>query len=115
MRNMKGFNSFNEGDINYKHDWMKPDHPIREELDFNLNQMLVWLKDLGYRVAVNGWIDKNPYVWIRFNKNIGKDQEVLETIDTIKDYLTNKGFKVWREDINKSSQINHQIYIYFEL
>lgn len=114
MKNMKGFKHFNESDITYKHDWTRPDHPVREDLDFNLNQMLVWLKDYGYRVAVNGWIDE-PYVWIKFNKNIGKDEEVLETIDTIKNYLTSKGCKVWRNDINENSQANHQIYIYFEL
>ena len=115
MKNMKGFNRFNEGNIDHKHDWMRPDHPVREDLELNLYQMLVWLKDYGYRVAINGWILDRPYVWIKFNKTIGKDEEVLETIDTIKNYLKSKGLIYWQDDINENSQLNHQVYIYFEL
>ena len=40
---------------------------------------------------------------------------VSHNLDTIKNYLTSKGCKVWRNDINENSQANHQIYIYFEL
>lgn len=110
MKYMMPFRPFLE---NYKEDWMKPNSDIREGLEFDINQILIWLKDYGYRYMISGWIGDSPYIWIKIDKSIGKEEEVLEAIETIKNYLNGNGYKFWINEINKDSFRNHQFYINF--
>lgn len=104
--------------IEYREDWMKPNSPIREKLETDINDILQDIKDYGYRTMISGWVlssfQKCPYVWIQVNTNLGHNDEVFETIERIKHYLELEGYKFWLEEINPESLTKRQIYTYFD-
>lgn len=104
--------------INYKYDWAMPKSPVRIEVNNELNDILLEAKDLGYGVGT-GWVEA-PYAWIGVklkDRLVGEVtskkrrdiffEQVSDTVERIKDYLTSKGFKT--REVNLKSQI----YIYF--
>lgn len=105
---------------NYDADWKMPKNPIREMLEFDLRDILLEIKDLGYSIQLSGFISgfEKPYVWI-CNKDNGRRvpinfEEIEDTLLRIEDYLDIQGFQTSREIINQGKR-GEQLYIYFDL
>ena len=106
----------------YDADWKKPGNPIREELEKYLREILLEITDLGYRPSISGFTrgvssfrTNSPYVWIKNGRRLPHDEfwnDVSDTVERIKHYLTDNGFKVNQEILNEGSS-HEQIYIYF--
>ena len=124
MKHLRRYNDIKEshihGGITYRYDWAMPKSPIRIEVNNELNDILLEAKDLGYGVGT-GWVE-TPYAWIGVklkDKLVGEVtdsskkrrdtffEQVSDTVERIKDYLTSKGFKI------KEVNLKSQIYIYF--
>ena len=102
----------------YNADWKRPGNPVREELEFELREIFLEITDLGYRPQLSGFVahHNDPYVWICNKRRKSHDEfwnDVSDTVERIKDYLTDKGFKVNQEILNEGSS-TEQIYIYFD-
>lgn len=111
MKSIKEYKVF-ESTISYSADWKNPKSPIRRELEEDLKDILLELRDAGYHTLVGGWIQssQHPYVWIKRSKTTGHISSGV--IERISDYLKLKGFKTKVEIINGGT--NEQIYIYFD-
>jgi hypothetical protein len=103
----------------YDADWKRPGNPVREELEKYLREILLEITDLGYRPQLSGFTkgfsEHGPYVWICNQRRLPHDEfwnDVSDTVERIKDYLTDNGFKVSQEILNEGSS-SEQIYIYF--
>jgi hypothetical protein len=109
--------NISDSKIEYDADWKRPGNPVREELEFELREIFLEITDLGYRPQLSGFVahHNDPYVWICNQRRKSHDEfwnDVSDTVERIKDYLTDKGFKVNQEILNEGSS-NEQIYIYF--
>jgi hypothetical protein len=106
--------------VEYNADWKRPGNPVREELEKYLREILLEISDLGYRPQLSGFtkvFSESPYVWIRNFKRLPHDEfwnEVNDTLESVKDYLTDTGFKVRQEILNEGSS-REQVYIYFDM
>jgi hypothetical protein len=110
--------------IEYDADWKRPGNSIREMLEVELREILLEITDLGYTPSLSGFtrgfsaFQKNtPYVWIKNGRRLPHDEfwnEITDTVERVKDYLTDKGFKVRQEILNEGSS-HEQVYIYFNL
>jgi hypothetical protein len=108
----------------YDIDWKKPGNPIREMLEVELREILLEVIDMGYRPQLGGFIKgfseliiRSPYVWICNQKRLSHDDfwnEINDTIERVKDYLSEKGFNVYQDIINEGSR-TEQVYIYFNI
>jgi hypothetical protein len=105
----------------YDSDWKKPGNPIREMLEVDLREILLEITDLGYRPQLSGFtkgISENiPYVWISNHRRLPHDEfwnEITDTVERVKDYLTDKEFKVSQTILNEGSR-HEQVYIYFNI
>jgi hypothetical protein len=108
----------------YDTDWKKPGNPIREMLEVDIREILLEITDLGYRPQLSGFtkgfselIIRSPYVWICNQKRLSHDDfwnEINDTIERVKDYLSEKGFNVYQDIINEGSR-TEQVYIYFNI
>lgn len=102
----------------YDADWKRPGNPVREELEKYLREILLEITDLGYRPQLSGFtkgFSESPYVWIKNGRRLSHDEfwnEISDTVERIKEYLTGNGFKVRQEILNEGSS-HEQIYIYF--
>jgi hypothetical protein len=126
MRYLKPYKIFESDKPEYDDDWKRPGNPVREELEVELREILLEVIDLGYRPSLSGFTrgisraigKKNtPYVWIKNGRRLPHDEfwnEITDTVERIKDYLTEKGFKVSQNILNEGSQ-NEQVYIYFDM
>jgi hypothetical protein len=104
----------------YDADWKRPGNPVREELEKYLREILLEITDLGYRPQLSGFTkgfsEHGPYVWICNQRRLSHDEfwnEISDTVERIKHYLTDNGFKVGQEILNEGSS-HEQIYIYFD-
>lgn len=112
-------------DMKYDAEWKVPTHPIREKLESDLNDILLEVRDLGYRYHLGGFVknERCPYVWIRNNNKVDSNMvlmfkktewlKIKDTIDRVIDYLELEGFKT-KLDVLRKGENNEQIYIYFE-
>lgn len=104
--------------IEYDAGWKRPGNPVREELEKYLREILLEVTDLGYRPQLSGFtkeFSESPYVWISNQRRLSHDEfwnEVNDTVERIKDYLTDNGFNVSQDIINQGKS-SEQIYIYF--
>ena len=124
MKHIKTYNLFES--IEYDADWKRPGNPVREELEVELREILLEVIDLGYRPSLSGFTrgisraigKKNtPYVWIKNGRRLPHDEfwnEITDTVERIKYYLTDKGFKVRQKILNEGSS-HEQVYIYFDM
>jgi hypothetical protein len=121
MKHIKTYNLFES--IEYNADWKRPGNPIREMLEVELREIFLEITDLGYRPQLGGFVAhrpkwKNvPYVWIKNVKRLSHDEfwnEITDVVERVKDYLTDKGFKVNQEILNEGSS-HEQVYIYFDM
>jgi hypothetical protein len=119
MKYLKTYNKLSESiKPEYDTDWKRPGNPVREELEKYLREILLEITDLGYRPQLSGFtkgISKSPYVWIKNGRRLPHDEfwnDVSDTVERIKDYLTDNGFKVNQYILNEGGS-NEQIYIYF--
>jgi hypothetical protein len=105
--------SFVYKDINYKYEWAMANSPIRRELEADIDNMLLDVKDLYYAVST-GWIS-DPCVWIGKSnrRRTFEMSEVSETINRIKEFLIFEGFTVSESDLKDRDGNPTQIYIYF--
>jgi len=116
-------NNISEGLV-YDVEWKKPGNPIREMLEVDIREILLEITDLGYRPQLSGFtkgfselIIRSPYVWICNQKRLSHDDfwnEIDDTIERVKDYLSEKGFNVYQDIINEGSR-TEQVYIYFNI
>jgi hypothetical protein len=119
MKYLKTYNKLSESiKPEYNADWKRPGNPVREELEFELREIFLEITDLGYRPQLGGFVahHNDPYVWICNKRRKSHDEfwnDVSDTVERIKDYLTDKGFKVNQEILNEGSS-TEQIYIYFD-
>jgi hypothetical protein len=108
----------------YDDEWKKPGNPIREMLEVELREILLEVIDMGYRPQLGGFIKgfseliiRSPYVWICNQKRLSHDDfwnEITDTVERVKDYLSEKGFNVYQDIINEGSKNkSEQVYIYF--
>lgn len=100
--------SFEYKGVKYKYEWCMANSPIRQELERNISDIQLEAKDMGYAVS-HGWV-QDPYVWIgckALRKKSFDLEELSDTIERLKDYLTSQGFEI---DI---LNLPNQIYIYF--
>lgn len=122
-----GFPSYKEDNVSesieYNADWKRPGNSIREMLEVELREILLEITDLGYRPQLGGFVAhrtkwKNvPYVWIKNVKRLPHNEfwnEITDVVERVKDYLTDKRFKVRQEIINEGSS-HEQVYIYFNM
>ena len=98
----------------YKYEWSLPKSPIRSEINANLMDILLEVKDLGYGAHV-GWV--TPHVWIgrKLFSKLKFDTEVVnDTVERVKDYLISEGFEV-KESVIQSTHTGNitEINIYF--
>ena len=116
MKHLKKYKIFESDKPEYDADWKRPGNPVREELEKYLREILLELTDLGYRPQLSGFIKgSSPYVWICNQRRLSHDEfwnDINDTVESIKDYLTDNGFKVNQEILNEGSS-HEQIYIYF--
>ena len=102
----------------YDAEWKKPGNPVREELEKYLREILLELNDLGYRPQLSGFVkafDTGPYVWICNQRRLPHDEfwnDINDTVESIKNYLTDNGFSINQKIINEGSS-HEQVYIYF--
>lgn len=119
MKYLKPYSKLSESQIEYDADWKRPSNPVRKELEINLREILLEINDLGYRPQLSGFtkgFSQEPYVWICNQKRLSHDEfwnEVNDTVERIKDYLTDNGFNVSQDIINEGKS-SEQIYIYFD-
>jgi hypothetical protein len=119
MKYLKPYSKLSESQIEYDADWKRPSNPVRKELEINLREILLEINDLGYRPQLSGFtkaFSQDPYVWICNQKRLSHDEfwnEVNDTVERIKDYLTDNGFNVSQDIINQGKS-SEQIYIYFD-
>lgn len=104
-------------ELEYDAEWKKPGNHVREELEKYLREILLEIIDLGYRPQLSGFVTKgsNPYVWICNQRRLPHDEfwnDINDTVESIKDYLTDNGFSVSQEILNEGSS-HEQVYIYF--
>lgn len=103
--------------LEYNADWKKHDSSIRKELELDLNDILLEINDLGFKSHISGWTQGNehPYVWIRRTKDspVPMKDHTHETVERIKDYLSQKGYQT-KVDIINVDRPAMQIYIYFD-
>jgi hypothetical protein len=104
----------------YDDEWKKPGNPIREMLEVELREILLEVIDMGYRPQLSGFTKgfskSGPYVWI-CNRRLSHDDfwnEITDTVERVKDYLSEKGFNVYQDIINEGSR-TEQVYIYFNI
>ena len=130
MMYLKPYKIFESDKPEYDADWKRPGNPLREELEVELREILLEITDLGYRPSLSGFTrgfskfqTNTPYVWIRnvrtfpFKKGISHDEfwnEITDTVERIKDYLTGKGFEVSQNILNEGTS-HEQVYIYFDM
>jgi DNA polymerase III epsilon subunit-like protein len=118
------YNKINESsNPEYDSDWKRPGNTVREMLEVELREILLEIIDLGYRPSLSGFTrgfsefqTNTPYVWIKNGRRLPHDEfwnEITDTVERIKDYLTDKGFKV-RQDILNEGSSHEQVYIYFD-
>lgn len=116
MKHIKTYNLFES--IEYDADWKRPGNPVREELEIELREILLEINDLGYRPQLSGFVGpESPYVWIKNGRRLSHDEfwnEITDVVERVKDYLTDKEFKVRQEIINEGSS-HEQVYIYFDM
>lgn len=104
--------------LSYNADWKKHDSPVRAELEKDLNDILLEVKDLGFRSHISGWTDgtNHPYVWIKATSKTPTPmvEHTRDVVERIKDYLSQKEYQTKVDTLNddKSSM---QIYIYFDI
>jgi len=97
-------------------DWKKPDSPIRTELVNDLEDILIDLVDLDYRVRIGGFIKSAgtpPYIWIKNRIGDINWEEVDPVIERIEKFLDLEGFR-WLRLKEIIGKINKEIYIYFD-
>lgn len=117
--------------LKYDSDWKLPNSSIRVQLERDLEDILLDIKDLGYQYQISGFIDTSksspPYIWISnksFKGNIGgfttkripiNHEEIEDTLLRIEDYLNSMGFVIIDKNIINPGKNTEQIYIYFDL
>lgn len=118
--------------LKYDSDWKLPNSPIRVQLERDLEDILLDIKDLGYYYQISGFINTSksspPYIWI-CNKSF-KDvdiggfttkripinhEEIEDTLLRIEDYLNSMGLVIIDKNIINPGKNTEQIYIYFDL
>lgn len=103
--------------LEYNADWKRHDSQIRKELELDLNDILLEINDLGFKSHISGWIKGNdhPYVWIRRTtySPVPMKDYTHETVERIKDYLSQKGYQT-KVDVINVDRPAMQIYIYFD-
>lgn len=124
--------------LKYDSDWKLPNSPIRVQLERDLEDILLDIKDLGYQYQISGFSryqfrintskSSPPYIWI-CNKSF-KDvdiggfttkripinhEEIEDTLFRIEDYLNSMGFVIIDKNIINPGKNTEQIYIYFDL
>ena len=121
MRYLKPYKIFEADKPEYDTDWKRLGNPVREELEVELREILLEVIDMGYRPQLSGFTkgfsESGPYVWICNQRRKSHDEfwnEITDTVERIKDYLTEKGFNVSQEIINEGTR-NEQVYIYFNM
>ena len=121
MRYLKPYKIFEADKPEYDTDWKRPGNPVREELEVELREILLEVIDMGYRPQLSGFTkgfsESGPYVWICNQRRKSHDEfwnEITDTVERIKDYLTEKRFNVSQEIINEGTR-NEQVYIYFNM
>ena len=121
MKYLKPYKIFEADKPEYDTDWKRPGNPIREELEVELREILLEVIDMGYRPQLSGFTkgfsESGPYVWICNQRRKSHDEfwnEITDTVERIKYYLTEKGFNVSQEIINEGTR-NEQVYIYFDM
>ena len=120
MKFLKNWNLFESTKPEYDVDWKRPGDPIREGLEVELREILLEVIDLGYRPQLSGFTkgfsQSGPYVWICNHRRLSHDDfwnEISDTVERVKEYLTSKGFTTSQEIINEGTR-NEQVYIYFD-
>jgi hypothetical protein len=113
MKYLKRYSLFEN--LEYDSDWKKPDSPIRTELVNDLEDILIELVDLDYRILIGGFIKRQtPFIWIRNRSSSINWEEVNPVIERIEKFLDLEGFQVLNKEILNKGRIREQIYIYFD-
>ncbi len=119
MKILKYKELINESNLEYDSDWKRSDSKFRHEIERNLSEILLEVTDLGYRSQISGFIkgfSQGPYVWIHNVKRLSHDEfwnEISDTVERVKDYLTSEGFSINQYIINEGRP-SEQVYIYFD-
>jgi len=124
MKYLKKYKIFESDKPEYDADWKRPGNPVREELEVELREILLEVIDIGYRPSLSGFTrgfsefqTNTPYVWIKNGRRLPHDEfwnEITDTVERIKYYLTGKGFEVSQNILNEGTS-HEQVYIYFDM
>jgi DNA polymerase III epsilon subunit-like protein len=113
MKYLKRYSLFEN--LEYDSDWKKPDSLIRTELVNDLEDILIELVDLDYRILIGGFIKrKTPFIWIRNRSSSINWEEVNPVIERIERFIDLEGFEVLEKEILNKGGRTEQIYIYFD-
>lgn len=111
----------NESNIPYKYDWCRPESPIRKEIEHNIKDILLELKDSNSLYTHHiSWIQDDPHIWIsgklkengihRYKPNLA---EINPLLDETTSYLRSEGFET-RLHYLPNKENCKQFYIYFK-
>jgi len=116
---MKHLRKYNEEILSkkiwYEREWVCARSEIRQKLEEDIKDISYEMLDYGYRYHTGGWIDDEPYVWIRHTETTRKRGKSVEENDIneyearLSEYLEMNGFH-----ITKIDKLSNQEFIYFD-
>ena len=105
----------------YKEEWMSYKSPIRIELETYINDILLEIKDIGYKTQVSGWTTGDTCVWIanKLSENgISRKpiimDEIIDVVKHIENYLQSEGFKTENEIITSTTDHKRVLQFYLK-